>query len=415
MKFTIETKREGARAAGVGGMACINMQDATHQHEDIIYDAAILRMAACLEWLIQERHGESARFNLRDVERFCDCARAPGHVRDKMREVVKIRGQIAHKRNLDHQVNFNLFSQTRGYCLRVDEWAEDKLGLTTGIRDVMVSHSLPYLMGNASDVIKRGALAELTDWFFASRPDAILRYADPFGGRPWGRPLNAEIPARIEAVSSDCELRSAQPHPDARIYGSAHVVRNVASAAGREARVFASDSDKLARSDLEASGLQLLQERRGYSSKDGHSILNLVDEFDLILVDPFSNFLRDEFWKNDGKHFREMLKAVRTPESCGLWLAVFVLNMNPRNRVGEKYADFKREIANLFIGLHCPKIPDSEVHGEDRFETEILLISSQVKEGKISGLRKRLIRFAESAQSALNADIQVIGATSADN
>ena len=182
---------------------------ATHQHEDIIYDAAILRMAACFEWLIQMRHGASARFNERYVKHFCDMAHTPGHIRDKMEQVLKARGDIAHKRNLEHRIGYDKFVQLRRYCLEIEQWVEEKLKMNTGVRDVMVSHSLPYLMGNAGDVIKHGALAELVAWRFANCQDKPLRYADPFGGRPWGAPLNTKIPERIEAISPDCALKRA--------------------------------------------------------------------------------------------------------------------------------------------------------------------------------------------------------------
>ena len=246
---------------------------ATHQHEDIIYDAAILRMAACFEWLIKKQHGASARFNERYVKHFCDMAHTPRHIRDKMEQVLKARGDIAHKRNLEHRIDYDKFVQLRRCCLEIEQWVEEELKMNTGVRDVMISHSLPYLMGNAGDVIKHGALAELVAWRFANCQDKPLRYADPFGGRPWGAPLSAKIPERIKKISPKCALRAAQPNPALKIYGSAHVVLNIAAAAEGEADVFASDSDKLARSDLEASGLHLLPESGGYKHEDGYSIL----------------------------------------------------------------------------------------------------------------------------------------------
>ena len=327
---------------------------ATHQHEDIIYDAAVLRMAACFEWLIQEQLGDrKTGFNKDDINRFCCEFHAPGHIRFKMQETVKARRNIAHKRTLDHRIDFKEFSQIRRDCLAIDKWAEEKLKFETGVRDVMVSHSLPYLMGNAGDVIKHGALAELVAWRFANCHDKPLRYADPFGGRPWGAPLSAKIPERIKKISPECALRAAQPNPALRIYGSAHVVLNVAAAAEGKAHVFASDSDKLARSDLEASGLRLLSESGGYKHKDGYSILKAADKFNLILIDPFSNFLRDEFWKRDGKYFPEMLRVVQSHNE--LWLAVFTLNMNPRNKVGTAYDKFKRASQALCRRLALPQ------------------------------------------------------------
>ena len=123
----------------------------------------------------------------------------------------------------------------------------------------------------------------------------------------------------------------------------------------------------------------------------------------MILIDPFSNFLRDEFWKRDGKYFPEMLRVVQSHNE--LWLAVFTLNMDPHNKVGTAYDKFKQDLKPYAVGLRCPKIDNSGVNGENGFETEILLISSQVKEGNANKLRERLERFRKSASSALGVEI----------
>lgn len=387
--------------------------DAPRRQEDIIYDAAVLRMASCLEWLLRQKVGKESVLNRNNIEAFRKIASVPRPIYDAMISIADERHKIAHQRNVEHRIDRAKFTDIRTQCLQVEKWVNAALKMETGIRNVMTARPLPYPMGNAGDVIKHGAVAELVAWRIADHPDRPLRYADPFGGRPWEEPRCDKIWRRINAISPSCALRKAQPAPESRIYGSAHAVLNVARAMGGEScvEIYASDSDKFARDDLRASSnaVQLIDvafDGLGFDNKDGYSVLNMADKFDLILIDPYGKFLKEEFLKKPGKErFDKMLQAIR--KNRDLWLAVFVLNLTRGNTVGKGYADFyQRELADCAVGLRCPKIPDSGVEKENDFEeTDVLLLSSQVGDGKADELRKRLERFRQSAQDALGVEI----------
>ena len=371
------------------------------QHEDIIYDAAILRMVAHLERFLRSNSGGEVSL-MKAAEQWCKVHGAQKSVRQSMKRVVTVRNQIAH--SPDRRMNYEDFSKFRRECARLD----NQLGGKTGMRKVMTSWTLPYKMGNAGDVIKHGALAVFTEWYFKDNRAPFLTFADPFGGRPWGHPLHPEISARISRLL-DTPLKHAQPQASAkhpRIFGSAHAVLNVAKKVGgaNSARAEVSDRDRNARGDLETSGLHLIDEE-GFDPNDGYSVLRLTDKFHLILIDPFSDFLRDEFsGGKNGVRFPKILEAIKN--DLDLWIAVFVLNLYPDNHIGNAYAKYKKEhLADWAIGLHCPKTDMPEVDGKSH--SDMLLISSQVKSApdNVAKLRENLRKFAERASKEIGVKI----------
>ena len=81
---------------------------------------------------------------------------------------------------------------------------------------------LPYDMGNAGDLLKHGVLAEFVRWQCGL--GMPLRFMDPFGGEPWGRPV-PEVGRRVRALPAG-SLRAAQSHIDnGRYYGSVLAAR----------------------------------------------------------------------------------------------------------------------------------------------------------------------------------------------
>ncbi len=152
----------------------------------------------------------------------------------------------------------------------------------------MKSQPLCYDMGNAGDLLKHGILAEYTKWWcrINSKPICFL---DPFGGRPWTESPKAEVTSRVKTLS-DFALFLAQPEPEKRYYGSSHVVLHMAQAIGHDARVFVSDRDSDALEDLCDSGLVKLC-YSGFDPEDGFTILDTNIEANLLLLDPFEDFL----------------------------------------------------------------------------------------------------------------------------
>ena len=99
-------------------------------------------------------------------------------------------------------------------------------------------------------------------------------------------------------------------------YGSGQIALN------RNADVWVSDKDPHKRSDLEASGLRLLNDLfSNYDNQNGYCILKpeYAKKFDLILIDPFSDFLTGHLQELDNiKKIVEMF-----PD---LFVMVFILD-----------------------------------------------------------------------------------------
>ena len=300
------------------------------QYEDIVYKAGILAMAVRLEgFLVREwekRTGKKYResgdkpesrhltkFAL--IGEFLDAQKSME--KKEKRKMKKGMQSLFDKRNVlahppDQNISGDAFERIRASGLKVDAGLK-KLKLESDsilpyLGDVMVSCSLRYDMGNAGDIIKHGVLAEFAEWW-----DGPLRFADPFGGRPWGIAKKEVRAHRVGPLrNSGCALWRAQDVDNSKAdgglekyYGSSHVVLNVAR---KSTTVFVSDYDKLTRNDLQAAGrirelrdlpstLKLIEDEIGtYDPRDGYSILNpkCAKNFDLILIDPYADFLRDE-------------------------------------------------------------------------------------------------------------------------
>ncbi|MGH9386200.1 MAG: hypothetical protein ACRD2N_18140 [Vicinamibacterales bacterium] len=206
--------------------------------------------------------------------------------------------------------------------------------------------SLPYDMGNAGDLVKHGLLAEFTQWWceYMSKP---LCFLDPFAGRPWVSPPNPEVSRRVKALPSGVSgaIQRAQPDPDNRYYGSCYVVLNVAHALGCAAEVLFSDSDPNARQTFEGhDGFREL-ECNGFSKSDGFSILDSDCRGDLLLLDPFGNFLRDRA--------SDVIPKVGKA-SARFACVLFVLNLNPKNPVGQRYGRLRADYLSAAWSLLCP-------------------------------------------------------------
>jgi hypothetical protein len=252
---------------------------------------------------------------------------------------------------------------------------------------------LPYDMGNAGDLIKHGLLAEFTWWWcgLSGRP---IRFVDPFGGRPWVEPPVPIVAARVKALS-EFALRAGQPHPERRYYGSGHVVRRVAHAAGQRAEVFVSDSDWIARRDLVSSGLKELQ-YPGFDATDGYSILKTEIEADLILIDPFDFLLND--------------LPVTLPQisqmSRRIAIVVFVLIRDLMNDDRRRYASIRAtQLPHAWI-FRCPPLRHTGVRGEENFTVEVLLAAPKyLMQTAAASLKDRLAGYADCLTDTLGSPV----------
>ncbi len=395
------------------------------QIEDFIYDAAVLKMGVCLERFLKRQLNVAQSNNRRSmqgmIEAYYNCTGRDRKTRCWMRLIREKRNKVAHASDeeIRARLTFEQFQEIRQTGLNLDQRLRNAAGHDTGMSEIMISSSLPYDMGNAGDLLKHGALATFVDWFLECGEKGI-RYADPFAGRPWGYILKEETRRRMEGFSSSLlVIENAQPHwrtnshqphwRKDRYYGSSHVVRNIANARGKGAEVFASDKDKLARSDLEASGIALIDKQyKGYKPKRGFDILDerYYGAFDLILLDPFADFLLNEFGgyrrETSTGHFESISEAVK--HNHKLCVMLFVLHVEGQ-RFHDRYVEERKNLRDCSFSMRCPRIEHTEVDGEAGYDMEILLISKQFAErsNSVSELNSRLRELRRALEDILQA------------
>jgi hypothetical protein len=250
-------------------------------------------------------------------------------------------------------------------------------------------------MGNAGDLVKHGLLAEFVQWW-CRQEGRPIRFLDPFAGRPWtASPPKKEVTRRIEALPS-CAIRDAQPEPATRYYGSTYAVVNAAQAARCSAEVYFSDSDPDALRAFQGHALRRL-ECPGFSPSDGFSILDAEFGGDLLLLDPFADFLP--------RRADETIPKIATA-SKRIACILFVLNLDPENRCGKRYRTLRSQYLAAAWSLRCPKLPDRGVAGESRYEVEVLLVWRGLAEHSArNDLRDRLEIYTKSLSGVLNQKI----------
>ena len=155
--------------------------------------------------------------------------------------------------------------------------------------------------------------------------------------------------------------------------GSSHLVKVIAENSNKNYGIFVSDRDKDARSNLKHSELRLIELP---NDNDGRRIFDEQEKynFNLILIDPYSEFILDM----------------------------------KENKVRDNFLNFKKEhLSGIAVSLRCPKIEEKQskgiqIIGESKYDSEILLISKQFgSKPNIDSLKKRLKKFATEARQVL--------------
>ena len=257
----------------------------------------------------------------------------------------------------------------------------------------MATNEPRYDAGNAGDLLKHGLLAELVRWRAVDAPITLL---DPFGGLP----SHDAVPTVVERVKElrDFALYEAQPEiAEGRYYGSSILVGCAAENAGKTARVFASDCEKETRQSLLACGLQELK-RDGFKPQDGYSVLDCVREGEVVLIDPFGDFLPCYAKKNIPKIERVSKYAS---------VVLFVLNLNPENRVGRDYRALKQKHLSDAWSLSCPPLENTGVRGESKCHVEVLLASPWLQTPSAKKLHCELQRYAAALTEILNDEVRL--------
>ena len=265
---------------------------------------------------------------------------------------------------------------------------------------------LPYDMGNAGDLLKHGVLAEFVRWrqgvsVMASSP---LRFFDFFGGKPWEENAHQEVVRRVQSLT-DTALLEAQPEiAQERYYGSSHLVWQAAENVGvKSAQIYASDSDAGRARKLRNSGLfpvadiilPSLSPNSNMPPYDGYDFFDPIaascQQGDLALVDPFGDFLP----RKSGIVIPQI--AVASKKAT---VVLFALNLDPGNRVGQRFdALLKTNLPNA-LKMTCPPIGNSTVKGEGTYYADVVLAAPSALE--VDGLQTQLSAFTEKLAAVLD-------------
>ena len=400
------------------------------QYEDIIYSAGILAMTVRLEEFLRKLLGRKVGVN--DglgalIGKFKEVYSHPNQ-RDVMSEAVHLmtalngwRKDCAHP--LGRKITAVTLKKARKICRQLDAVmkTEEFGGHSPELGKVMVSCSLRYDMGNAGDIVKHGMLAEFARWW--TQGGQKLRYADPFGGRPWGM-AKPQAAARVESMHKQgfalglaqrAGQQLASEHGITTYYGSSHVVKNIC---GKRAVVYADDADKLAREDLRESGVRIISDSSGfpgYSPDNGYAILDYVAEakLDLVLIDPYKEFMGDEFSKKGRAsgspmeaRFANIIKATEKPGNENLWVAVFVLNWE---EVEDEYRKFREgELGECAVGLRCNRLgKHKRLDGEKSYDMETVLVSNQLRPKTTDERTRKLLRRIRQLEHGVGKAIRI--------
>ncbi len=269
-------------------------------------------------------------------------------------------------------------------------------------------NSLPYNMGNAGDMLKHGVLAETLRHRLIFRPNQPVRFLDLFGGEPWSSDIAAETIERVGQLS-ECALQDGQPDIRAgKYYGSGMLARKLGDSLGRHVSVFASDRDQGRRKRLCEAGLRPLEEAfpqlgdpAGY---DAYRALEVIGSAttgdDLVLVDPFDDFLRPD---SDGSNQAEQVLPMLGQIADRTAVLLFALNLNPDNRVGRRFAELLRHHLCGAVAMRCLPIRGSKIKGESRYHADVVLAGPDLvgDPSEAADLRWRLELLARKLAEAL--------------
>ncbi len=368
------------------------------------YDGAVIRIGARLETFLDKHAGGEEK----KIETFAEKCSVQNRkqIISLMHLIRNARNKVAHdKEGWDSGApvfDFGMFQKVRRALIQLDDILKDENAHAVGAKNIMLMSAADqfYTMGNAGDFIKHGMLILLLNWLAGNRRE--VRYADPFGGNPWTKLENQEIKRRLNDSVRRCAfMRHAWSMIDGKYYGSGQIALH------KGAHVWVADKDMHRRSDLEASGLFMLDEvLDNYDNQNGYCILSpeAAGDFDLILIDPLGDFMTERFDELDSA-----IQAVN--KNPRLFVMFFVLDLQSKNKppqTPEIYANHKNfmdkreKMREFACSLRCPKIENRYgIKGESRHEYEILAISQEFQNGGASDLWGKLRYFAANASDIL--------------
>ncbi len=109
---------------------------------------------------------------------------------------------------------------------------------------------------------------------------------------------------------------------------------------------------------------------------------------DLVLIDPFSEFLKEEADK--------VIPQIKEVIEQGAAVILFALNLDPCNSVGRKFEKLLKDYLPKARRMTMPPLRYVGIKGESKYHAEVVLAASILEdEAESNELKKRLDKLAE--------------------
>jgi len=275
--------------------------------------------------------------------------------------------------------------------------ARDAAGsMAGGVASRACSHRLPYDPGNAGDLLKHAWLAVVARWLL-SRTDGALTYADPFAGE-WDYELPPAVSQRLAGLDGTLLAHYSEAAWQRHRYlGSTGLVRAIASHERRPVEIWVGDEcrERVRRLVVD-HGCRELPE-----SQDGYAVLRRGERYDLILVDPFADFIE--------RATGMVPKIVARSADCSVLLFIISVSQSPhlRARCADALGQECGRQGASAIAAGIPGPAQSAVHGERGYEAEVVFLPrADLAAAACNGLLPQLAATAEQVAAALGNGIE---------
>lgn len=255
---------------------------------------------------------------------------------------------------------------------------------------------LRYDPGNAGDLLKHGWLAAVARWLL-SKTEGVLRYADPFAGN-WDYNLIPAVSQRLERLGGTLLSRySGSAWQNARYLGSTGLVGAIASHERHPVEIWVGDRCEERTARLIADhGCREMPE-----SRDGYAALRRDELYDLILLDPFRDFV--------DQASDVIPKLVARTVDCSILL--FTISTSDSRGARACCADaLRRECSRQSATVIAGGIPGpirSRIRGESGYEMEVAFLPrTDLAAGACSEALPELAVTAVQVAAALGTGIE---------
>jgi hypothetical protein len=229
---------------------------------------------------------------------------------------------------------------------------------------------MKYDAGNIGDILKHSWLIEVTEWLLKQKEKRDFHYADVFCGC-YSYTVKPFIKERISKFFQDTRLCQIQEKflKNGEYLGSVGIVNQICRCYSIKPEIFIFDKDK---SKMETFPIEIPFQK--LSIIDGYQILEGEEIYDLILIDPYSDFI-----PNSKKYLKKLIN--KSEHSS---IIIFILNWASKVSSYNKFFEQLKEATKLkSIHAILGRIPTHPFKkGEEKYHFEILFIPKKTIRNK---------------------------------